>query len=187
MLIDLATYWLVENRVLLPGITTLARLVARVRDQACRRSWREVSAQLGAGDVARLERLIEVDDSGVSMLQRLRRAPTNPTIDGLVGALGRLVEVQALAGPRRLEMSGVPAGRLRALAQEAGTVKAQRVARQAPARRTATLAAFTERLVREAHDREWEKPWEARQPASAVLRCERGSGTTGGSHRPSRR
>ena len=152
MLVDLATYWLVENRVLLPGITTLTRLIARVRDRARRRAWQAVSGQLGPGDVAGLERLVKVDDSGASMLQRLRRAPAKPTIDGLFETLERLGEVQALAGPRRLDLSRVPAGRLRALAQEAATVKAQRVARQTPARRVATLAAFTERLVREAHD-----------------------------------
>ncbi len=136
----------------LAGITTLTRLIAGVRDRARRRAWQAAGGQLGPGDVARLERLVKVDHSGASMLQRLRRAPAKPTIDGLLETLERLGEVQALAGPRRLDLSRVPAGRLRALAQDAATVKAQRVARQTPAGRVATLAAFTERLVREAHD-----------------------------------
>jgi hypothetical protein len=37
--------------------------------------------------VARPERLVVVDDSDVSMLQRLRRAPAGPTIDGLLEML----------------------------------------------------------------------------------------------------
>jgi hypothetical protein len=55
VLVDLATAWLVERQVLLPGITTLARLIARVRDRAARRAWRVVTTQLDATDRGRLE------------------------------------------------------------------------------------------------------------------------------------
>lgn len=116
VLVDLATAWLVEHNVLLPGITTLTRLIAEVRDRAARRSWRIVGAQVDDAYAVRLERLLHVEaETGLSLLERLRRPPRSPTIDGLVGALGRLGEVQRVAGSRRLRLDGLAPGRVRPL------------------------------------------------------------------------
>jgi hypothetical protein len=77
--------------------------------------------------------------------------PRQPTITGVVSALGRLAKVQGLGG-HRIRTDVVPAGRFDRLAAEAFEVRAQRIARRPPLHRRATLAAFAHRLHASAHD-----------------------------------
>lgn len=97
VLFDLATARLAERKVLLPGVTTLAREVARVRDRVNRRPWVAIA---GAPDAAQRERLLALlqvpEDARFSELDRLRRGPTSVAAAGLVGALERLDGVRAL-------------------------------------------------------------------------------------------
>lgn len=97
VLFDLATARLVEGKVILPGVTVLARLVAQVRDQAASRLWRTLARTLKPGQAARLETLLVADESSrQSPLERLRRAPTRVSGAGMVEALERLREIRAL-------------------------------------------------------------------------------------------
>jgi hypothetical protein len=57
---DDATGWLFDPSVLLPGVTTLARLVARVRDEATQRLWDTLSGLPTARQARALERLLDV-------------------------------------------------------------------------------------------------------------------------------
>ena len=76
VLFDLATARLVERKVLLPGVTVLARLVAQVRDRAASRLWRTLVRSLKPQQAARLETLLVADETTRrSPLERLRRAP----------------------------------------------------------------------------------------------------------------
>jgi TnpA family transposase len=142
VLFDLATARLVERKVLLPGVSTIARLVAWVRDKAASRLWRTLARALKPRQAARLETLLIADESSrKTLLERLRRAPTRVSVAGLVEALQRLQEIRGL-GVTHIDLSAVPPVRIHVLARYAATARAQAIARMSPPRRQATLLAF---------------------------------------------
>ncbi len=142
LLFDLATAHLVERKVLLPGVTVLARLVARVRDRVAERLWQTLARAPTPEQRAGLERLvIALPDARQTPLDRLRHGPTRANAGALVGALKRLQEIRAL-DVGALDLVRVPPSRLAALARHAATSWAATVARMAPERRVATLLAF---------------------------------------------
>jgi hypothetical protein len=106
--------WLRDRKVLLPGVTTLARLVAKVRDDTTRRLWQQLEGLLTPAQRYVLDQLLEVPPgSRVSDLERWRKGPP-PRGSGpaIIKALDQVAEimalgladlgVEALVPPRRL-------------------------------------------------------------------------------------
>lgn len=152
VLFDLATARLVERKVLLPGVSTLARLVARVRDRTATRLWRVLSQIPNPEQCKRLEQLLVIPDgSRQTPLDRLRRSPTRQSAPALVEALQRLVEVREL-GVGGLDLHAVPPSRIAALARHAAAARAQTLARMHTERRVATMLAFARILEAMATD-----------------------------------
>jgi len=142
ILFDLVTARLVEQKVLLPGVTVLARMVATVRDRATNRLWQALFKLPSPKQQRRLEELLQINDnSRITPLDRLRRSPTRTSAPALVDALNRLVEVRAL-GVNTLDLSRIPPSRLKVLARTAASARAQTIARMPTERRIATLLAF---------------------------------------------
>ncbi|HEY8801889.1 MAG TPA: DUF4158 domain-containing protein, partial [Candidatus Dormibacteraeota bacterium] len=152
VLFDLATARLVELQVLLPGVSILARLVARIRERANARLYRKLARMPSAEQRDRLKELLVVPAGARrSALDRLRRGPTQPTAAGLLEALRRLNDARAL-GVSELDLSGLPAGRLRVLARYASSARAQVFQRMPAERGIATLLAFACALQATAQD-----------------------------------
>jgi TnpA family transposase len=142
VLFDLATARLVERKVLLPGVTTLERLVAQVRDRTALRLWHRLATLPTADQQTQLEALLQVaEGERVSPLERLRRAPTHISGPTLVTALQRFEEIRAI-GASELPLDHIPPNRLRALARYGAAARAQAIAQMTPERRLATLVAF---------------------------------------------
>ena len=75
--------FLIGRRILLPGWSTLWRLIGSARERADERRWRMLAATLNGEQHGRLERLLRVTAARrVTDLDRLRTAPVEPPIKG---------------------------------------------------------------------------------------------------------
>jgi TnpA family transposase len=124
-------------------VTTLERLVARIRDRTALRLWRLLAQLPTAAQQTKLEALLQVaEGERISPLDRLRRAPTRISGPALVNALQRLEEIRAI-GVSTLPLEQIPPNRLQALARYGAAARAQAITRMPLERRLATLVAFT--------------------------------------------
>jgi hypothetical protein len=80
--------WLRENDVLLPGITTLTRLVARARDQATQRLYTTLAAIPTQQQRVLLDQLLDVEPGGrASRWERWRTGPVKASAPAISAVL----------------------------------------------------------------------------------------------------
>jgi TnpA family transposase len=154
-LFDHAVAWLRRHRVLLPGVSVLARQVAEVRACAEARLHRTVAGAARRADAALPGVLIDLLDvpegSRISQLERLRRPPTRTTGTGMAKALERVEEISAF-GLRRVRLERVPPNRLAVLARQGLGAKAPNLERTPEPKRTALVTAVVRHLEATAID-----------------------------------
>lgn len=147
--------WLRRERVLLPGVSVLARLVSSVREEAAQRAYRTLAQAAAGADVElpqRLRDLLEVPEGKkVSELERLRTAPRSDSGLAMSKALARVSEVLAI-GAGAAQAQAVPVNRVAALARYGWAGKAPLLKGLAEPRKTATLLATARRLEAAAVD-----------------------------------
>ena len=133
---------LIGLRVLLPGHSTLWRLVASARERADARGYAMLTEPVIDGQRDRLLELLRTPAGRrLSTLERLRRPIVDPSIKGLIGGLERERELRSLAeGLGGLD--ALPVARLRTLMVDAERQRAADIAKMGAPRRLATLIAF---------------------------------------------
>lgn len=133
---------LTARRILLPGYSTLWRLVGSACEHADARGFAMLADTPTGEQRDRLAGLLQTPAGRrLSVLERLRRPEVEPTIGGLVNGLARVRELRELADG----LAGLDAllvARLRALMVDAERCRVADIARMSDARRTATLMAF---------------------------------------------
>ena len=131
--------------MLLPGITTLARAVAGIRQEENERLYAALYQAVPHGLRTGLARLLEVPGNHrVSELERLRTPPRRIS-KAMQHALERAREVRAL-GAGAVDAAHVPAARMTGLARYGLTSKAPTLRRLEITRQTATLLATVRHL-----------------------------------------
>lgn len=152
VLFDIATAQLLEQKILLPGVSVLERLVATVRERVAQRVWKLLSRLPSDEQCQRLDAILKVDtDVRQTVLDQLRRSPTRHSAPALVAALHRLKRIRAI-GVSDLVLPNVPPSRLKVLSRAAFTSRAQTIQRMPKARRIATLLAFVHDVEATAQD-----------------------------------
>jgi hypothetical protein len=129
-----------ERDVLLPGVTTLARLVAQVRDEAYQRLWDTLHGMLSDEQRRLLDSLAVVPErERISQLERWRKGPAKASGLNMVKALDRVSQITGTGfGQLDLE-AAVPTRRLTDLARYGMTASATQIRRHPSSRRLATL------------------------------------------------
>ncbi len=148
-----AVGWLRERDVLLAGVSTLARLVARVRDEVTHRLWDTLDAALAAGQRVALDALLDVPPGArVSDLERWRSGPVRCSGPGMVKALNRVAEILGSVLSRVELDAAVSPRRLAELARYGMGADSAQLRRHRPPRRLATLVATVAHLEATAVD-----------------------------------
>lgn len=107
---DQALAWLRSGRVLLPGVSVLARCVSQVRAESATRLYSMVADGVDPELDQRLLGLSTVPVGvRVSELERLRKAPTRASGPEMVRTLDRVSEMWVLAWPASIPVRCPPA------------------------------------------------------------------------------
>ena len=145
-LFDRAVLWLIENRVLLPGISTLSRLVVEVR----RAGLAAINNTLVDAAPPHMHRELAVtltvpDGKKVSVLEWMRTPVTKVSGTGQCEALDRSAYVLGL-GTGAVDCSAVAPVKMAELARHGMTAKAPKIKALEADRRAATLLATVRHL-----------------------------------------
>ena len=142
LLFDLATGWLIQHKILLPGASTLTRLISEVRERATNRLWQRLSALPSPAQIAKLETLFQIPEGArTSCFDRFRKGPVTISGPAFNEAVDRYQDLKAF-GMHELDFTGIPPVRFKSIARHAGMISMHKIARMPESKRTAILVAF---------------------------------------------
>ncbi|MGR5965401.1 Tn3 family transposase [Bacillus cereus] len=152
VLFDLATARCIEQKILLPGVSVLTRLVSTVRDRSAENIWKKLSSLPDNVQKKQLENLLQIDQkTKKTYLERLSNPPVTISVTGIKNTLIRLQELRQL-NTENWDMSSIPSKRLQQFARHTVAVRSQAIARMPDQRRMAMLVAFAKMYTQSAQD-----------------------------------
>ena len=143
ILFDRTVSWLTERKLLLPGITTLTRLISRVRTRSDSRLWYMLSELPSIEQIELLKSLLKpLQDQRYSELDQLKNAPTRISSNALNNAIKRYKKIKSI-GIRDLDFTKVPLIKLRGFARYVTTSWTPSILRMPEYKKIAMLVSFT--------------------------------------------
>jgi len=142
LMFDFATAWLIQNKVLLPGVSTLSRLISEIRERAINQLWQRLSSLPTNKQKEKLETLLQVPEGEqISLFDRYRKGPTKISSPAFIVAVERFLGLKDF-DLYNLDFSRIPPVRLNNLARHAGVISMHKIARMQEDKRIAILVAF---------------------------------------------
>ncbi len=142
LMFDFAMVWLIQNKILLPGVSTLCRLIAEIREKASKRLWRLLSTLPTVEQKEKLKALLKIrEGKRFSNLDYYRKSSTTISSNSFNLAITRYVELRNF-GIQSIDFSYIPPVRLKIMARHAGIITAPKIAEMPEQRRVAILVAF---------------------------------------------
>ncbi|MBU3071380.1 Tn3 family transposase [Aestuariicella sp. G3-2] len=144
ILFDMATRQLVAAKTILPGVTTLSRLISTVRQRAFSRMVNKINNLLSDKDRNNLDSLtVPGPTEHTSVLDYLRSPVDNVNSTSILAVLQRLSMVRELA-VNSIDLSSLPSNRVLNLAKRTMKAHAINIRRMTAAQRPAFLVAFAQ-------------------------------------------
>ncbi|GGJ60098.1 DUF4158 domain-containing protein [Deinococcus roseus] len=152
-LFDLATGWLIGERVQLPFVTTLVRLISSIKEEADEKLYQDITADLGETQIHHLRKTVQVrEEKHNTLFDELRWGPTRDSANGMVMALSRVKSIRESV-PFSLQLpEGLPLRRTRMLANYGLDAKSKYLLRLPTQRGAAILRLSLNQLEKQAVD-----------------------------------
>ena len=142
VMFDFATAWLIRYKVLLPGASTLTRLISEIRERASSRLWQKLSSLPTDNQKVLLDGLLRVPDGErISQFDRFRKGPVTISGPSFNHSVERYKGLKAF-GMSDLDFTHIPPVRLKSLARHAGMISMYKVSRMSDGKRFGILVAF---------------------------------------------
>lgn len=142
LLFDFATAWLVQHKILLPGVSILARLISEIRERAINRLWKKLSSLPTEKQKEQLETLLEIPKGErISFFDRYRKGPITISSIAFNAAIERYLQLKSF-DLQNLDFKHIPPVRLKNLARQAGVISMFKIARMPKDKRISILTAF---------------------------------------------
>ncbi len=142
ILFERCVLWLISRKVLLPGMSTLTVLIAKVRDRVSKRLWNRLTLLVNDDQKKQLEDLLLVPEGKrYSKLDELKNGPVRISSSGLVLALKRYQYLCDL-GIGKIDIGNIPKAKINHLARYVAVSWAPSIKRMPDDRRIAVLFSF---------------------------------------------
>lgn len=141
VLFEIAVSRCKEQKILLPGITVLERLISEIRERANSRLWRKLNSLPDNIQRNALGMLLVADNKNKTGMESFYSPVTHESPTGFLKAIKRFNTIYSI-GAYKWNISKIPMGKIRNLARYAAMVRAQTIQRMSDERRMAILAAF---------------------------------------------